>query len=105
MEGFAPIFFLAVVLKIPVGLLLYLVWWALRQQPEVDEAPGDGEHDFKRWQRQPHDPRHPRRPRRGPGAPDARPLPACPPGGRSRSFTPPVPLRSGRAGAAQLAER
>ena len=30
MEGFLPILFLMVVLKIPVGLLLYIVWWAFR---------------------------------------------------------------------------
>ena len=31
-DGFVPIFFLMVVLKIPVGLLLYLVWWAFRAE-------------------------------------------------------------------------
>jgi hypothetical protein len=94
-EGFWPIFFLAVILKIPVAGMLYLVWWAARQTPEVEEAPpGPSDHDPLRWRRQP--PR-PRGPRRGPHAPDARPLPDCPPGGRVRVITPPVPLRAGAA--------
>ena len=39
MHGFWPIFFLAVVLKIPVAGLLYIVWWAVNQTPETEEAP------------------------------------------------------------------
>jgi hypothetical protein len=82
-EGFLPIFFLAVVLKIPIGLMLYLVWWALHAEPEPEEAPPEAEdHRFHRWRREP---KRPRDPRRGPHAPDAQPLPDCPPGGRSRS--------------------
>ena len=42
MEGFWPIFFLAVALKIPVACLLYLVWWALHAEPELEEAPEEG---------------------------------------------------------------
>ena len=94
MEGFFPILFLAVVLKIPVGLLLYLVWWAFRAEPEIEEAPpGADDHEFRRFRR---DPAKPRGPRRGPHAPDAQPLPACPPGGRSRTVKPPAPVRAGR---------
>ena len=103
-----PIFFLMVVLKIPVGLLLYIAWWAFHAEPETDEAPaeGGGEHGFKRFGR---DPKRPRGPRRGPHAPDALPLPACPPGGRSRVFTPPAPARAAaahyaRRGSAEPAE-
>jgi hypothetical protein len=81
MQGFWPIFFLAVILKIPVGFMLYLVWWAMRQTPETEEAPDDGGHDFNRFRREP---RRPRDPRRGPHAPDGAPLPDCPPGGRVR---------------------
>jgi hypothetical protein len=91
-EGFFPIFFLMVVLKIPVGLMLYLVWWACRAQPEVEDGPpGAEDHEFRRWNR----PRpRPRGPRRGPHAPDALPVPDCPPGGRRRVLTPPVPVRA-----------
>jgi hypothetical protein len=90
-EGFLPIFFLAVILKIPVGLMLYLVWWALHAEPEPEEAPPEAEdHRFRRWRREP---KRPRGPRRGPHAPDAQPLPDCPPGGRTRVITPPAPAR------------
>ena len=93
MEGFWPIFFLAVILKIPVGLMLYLVWWALHAEPAPEEAPPEPDEDrFHRWRREP---RRPRDPRRGPHAPDARPLPDCPPAGRSRVVTAPAPLRAG----------
>lgn len=93
MEGFFPIFFFLVILKIPVGLMLYLVWWAFHAQPEVEDAPpgAAGDHEFRRWGREP---RLPRGPRRGPHAPDAQPLPDCPPGGRRRVHTPPVPVRA-----------
>ncbi|MDO8211888.1 hypothetical protein [Conexibacter sp. CPCC 206217] len=62
---------LMVVLKIPIGLLLWLVWWAVRQEPDdaAGEAPrGDGGSKVpqQRDPRHPHSPL-PRRPRdRGP---------------------------------------
>jgi hypothetical protein len=91
-EGFWPIFFLGVVLKIPVAAALYLVWWAARAEPETDELPDEGDHRFRRWRA---DPRPPRGPRRGgPHQPDARPLPHCPPGGRFRVVHPPAPART-----------
>ena len=96
MEGFLPILFLGVVLKIPVGLLLYLVWWAIHQQPDAEETPpGSDDHSFRRFGREP---RGPRGPRRDPHAPDARPLPDCPPGGRTRVTPSPAPVRAGGAG-------
>jgi hypothetical protein len=100
-DGWVPIFFLMVVLKIPVGLLLYIAWWAFHAQPEPEEAgaEGGGEHGFKRFRRDPKPPRGPRR--GGPHAPDAMPLPDCPPGGRSRVFMPPAPARAAAAHAAQ----
>ena len=44
MHGFLPIFFLLVVLKIPVFGSLWLVWWASREpEPEgVDAEDSDG---------------------------------------------------------------
>lgn len=87
MEGFLPIFFLGVVLKVPVFGALYLIYWAVRQEPELDESTDDGEHGFRRWR---NDPRRPRGPRRGPHRPDARPMPECPPGGRLRDVRRPV---------------
>ena len=93
MEGFWPIFFLAVILKIPVGFLLYTVWWAVKAEPDLEEAPEDGgEHRFHRFRREP---KRPRDPRRGPHAPaDAVPLPSCPPGGRFRVLRPAAPVRA-----------
>jgi hypothetical protein len=100
-EGFWPIFFLLVVLKIPVLGSLWLVWWASRAEPLPDDAADDGHGGFRRWNAQP----RPRGPRRGPhGAGGARPLPHCPPGGRSRVLTAPVPVRAGTAHARGAAE-
>ena len=103
MDGFWPIFFLAVILKIPVGFLLYTVWWAVRAEPETEDAPADGsdDHGFRRWRREP---QRPRGPRRGPHAPDGAPLPDCPPGGRTRVLRPPAPARAGHVRARGVAE-
>ncbi len=92
MDGFVPIFFLMVILKIPIAAMLYLVWWALRANTVTDESPPDsGDHRFHRFRREP---KRPRGPRRGPHAPDALPVPACPPGGRARSLTAPAAVRA-----------
>lgn len=89
-EGFWPIFFLGVVLKVPVFMALYLVWWAARAETELKELPEDGDHGFRRWRSEPS---RPRGPRRGAHSPDAQPLPDCPPGGRFRVVAPPAPVR------------
>jgi hypothetical protein len=96
MTGFWPIFFLLVVLKIPVLGSLWLVWWASKQhdEPEVatDEDGGGG-------RRQRPQPRLPRGPRRGPhGGGAAQPLPECPPGGRTRVVKPAAQPAFARAG-------
>jgi hypothetical protein len=57
--GFWPIFFLLVVLKIPVLGGIWLVWWASRE-PEP-EGLGDDGGGFKRNRPQPTLPRGPRR--------------------------------------------
>ena len=38
MSGFWAVFWLAVVLKIPIGLLLYIVWWAAKDPPRPGPA-------------------------------------------------------------------
>ena len=68
---------------------LFLIWYAVRAEPEVEELPDDGEHGFRRWRRSP---RRPRDPRRGPH-PAARGDADCPPGGRTRVVTAPAPVR------------
>jgi hypothetical protein len=62
-EGFLPIFFLLVVLKIPVFGALWLVWWASKA-PEGEEAGREsGDEGFGRWRPLP---RRPRGPQHGP---------------------------------------
>jgi hypothetical protein len=65
--------YLMVGLKIPIAALLYIVWWAIHQTPETEDA-GDGGTTR---------PRHPRptRPRRRPRGPHG--------GGDSALATPP----------------
>jgi hypothetical protein len=66
MQGFWAFFWLAVVLKIPIFALLYLVWWAIRQSDvEVEPVDEGGGSD-----RTGHGPRArpPKPPRRGPHA-------------------------------------
>ena len=59
MEGWLPIFFLLVVLKIPVFGALWLVWWASKA-PEAEGAAGeDGGDGFNRWRPLPSRPRGP----------------------------------------------
>lgn len=63
MEGFLPIFFLLVVLKIPVLGALWLIWWASKA-PEPEGTTGEGDDDgFDRRRRLP---RRPRGPQHGP---------------------------------------
>jgi hypothetical protein len=101
-HGLWPIVFLAVVLKVPVGFLLYTVYWAVKAQPELEEAPDSGGegHGFRRFDPEP----KPKGPRRGPHTPDALPLPDCPPGGRRRVLGPAAPVRAGLAHARGAAE-
>lgn len=74
MGGFWTVFWIAVVLKIPLVALLWIVWWAIKDPPGVEpEDDGGGGSD-----RDPHPhprsrPPHP--PRRGP---HVSPKPASP---------------------------
>jgi hypothetical protein len=94
-EGFLPIFFLLVVLKIPVFFAFWLIWWAVRAEPLLDDGPETEEdtHGFRRWRRTPRGPRRPRR--GGPHGGGAVASPDCPPGVRQRVSPPgqaqPVP--------------
>lgn len=63
MEGFLPIFFLLVVLKIPVLGALWLIWWASKA-PEVEDTSGESGDGFNRWRPIPN---RPRGPQHGPG--------------------------------------
>jgi hypothetical protein len=53
-------------LKLPLAALIYIVWWAIKQEPEEDTSSSDDDGGIKLPPR-PHPPRpFPRRPRRGP---------------------------------------
>lgn len=57
-------FWLIVVLKIPIAALFYIVWWATREPPVPDTDSGDGGSGIER---DPHPRiRPPQPPRRGP---------------------------------------
>jgi hypothetical protein len=78
----ATFIFLMIGLKVPIIMLLYLVWWAIKQSPENAGDNGGGAPVDVPPDRHPR-PRPPRLPRRGPhhGAP----APVPPP--RVRSVT------------------
>jgi hypothetical protein len=67
---------LMLALKIPIAALIYLVWWAIKQEPD-ESTSSDDDGGVKRMPRthprRPF-PRHPRPPRRGPHG-DPAPLP------------------------------
>jgi hypothetical protein len=84
MDGVVPIVFLAVILKIPVFFGIWLIWWAARAEPEIEDLPGESDdHSFRRFRRNPLKPRGPHL--RGPHGGSARAQPNCPPGGRTRT--------------------
>lgn len=84
MEGVLPIVFLAVILKIPVFFGIWLIWWAVKEEPELEDLPGDaGDHSFRRFRRNPTKPSGPRK--RGPHGGAAQTQLDCPPGGRKRT--------------------
>ena len=66
--------FMMLVLKLPLGALLYIVWWAIKSTPEVEGSDEGG--GAKRWPHGPRPPRTPHPPRRGPHAEPPPPSPA-----------------------------
>jgi hypothetical protein len=65
MGGFWAVFWIAVVLKIPLVALLVIVWWAIKDPPvpEADDEDGGGSDRDRTWHPRG---RPPRPPRRGP---------------------------------------
>jgi hypothetical protein len=71
-SGFWAIFWLGVILKIPIVALLWIVWWAIKAEPAPEAAgPERGGSDRHGGGL----PRHPRPPRRGPHAQPPPPAP------------------------------
>jgi hypothetical protein len=65
--------YLFVALKVPLLMLFWLIWWAVHQEPELEDAGDDGGQRSDR----PHPlPKLPHSPRRGP---HGDPLPLPPP--------------------------
>jgi hypothetical protein len=63
--------YMILILKIPMAAALYIVWWAVKQEPEPEEGLAD---DSPGPRRRP--PMRPRWPRRGPfGGAGRRPVP------------------------------
>jgi len=92
MEGWLPILFLAVILKIPVAAGMYIVWYAVKAEPETEDSPGsEPDHGFRRWRREPTPPRGPRRGPHGGGA-----VAAAEPSSPSRIRLRGTPHRQGR---------
>ena len=73
------LFYMLVILKIPIIALLCLVWWAVKQEPE----PAGGE-SRERLRRGPIHPRPPRKPGPSRRGPHAEPPPATPQRVRAR---------------------
>jgi hypothetical protein len=67
---------LMLALKLPLAALIYIVWWAIKQEPEDSSSSSDDDGGIKLRPR-PHPPKpFPRRPRRGPHGDPAAPPPA-----------------------------
>jgi hypothetical protein len=66
------LFYMLVILKIPLAAALYIVWWAIKEEPAPDEGIVEGGGGLNRKP-----PPRPSRPRRGPGGAGCLP-PPCP---------------------------
>jgi hypothetical protein len=74
MEGWSLVFML-VVLKIPMIAAIFLIWYAIKQEPAPDEEADGGRRDPRHFGPRP--PRPPRRPAGGVGCRPSSPSP-CP---------------------------
>ncbi|MCB0865046.1 MAG: hypothetical protein KDB58_04980 [Solirubrobacterales bacterium] len=73
--GLEMFIFMGLILKIPVLAAAWLIWHAVKAEPDpAESAEDEGGSRRDHFRRQP---RRPRNPRRGPHAPDALPVP-CP---------------------------
>ncbi len=56
---------LMLALKLPLAALIYLVWWAIKQEPDETSSSSDDDGGIRRQRPHPRKP-FPRHPRRGP---------------------------------------
>lgn len=77
------IIFMAVVLKVPVAAACWLLWAAIRAEPDPVEGEDGGNGNDREPRNFRREPSRPKGPRRGPHAPDSLPLP-CPEEGELR---------------------
>ncbi len=91
MEGWT-IFYMVVILKIPMIAALWLVWWAIKQEPFPEEATGEDRGPRRKL------PPLPRWPRRGPvgGGAGCKTAP-CPQADGGTHVTRPAPVYARRA--------
>ena len=68
MEGYWPIMFLLVVLKVPAIFMIYLLYWAAKNEPENGVIDEDGDGGSDRLHPRPPKPRGPRRDPHGGGS-------------------------------------
>jgi hypothetical protein len=84
------LFFMIVVLKIPLAAALFLIWYAIKQEPAPEEGPAG---DDRGPRRKP--PPRPLRPRRGPAGGAGCRFAPCPELGRSLERVGPAYARRG----------
>jgi len=73
------IVFVLVILKIPVAYVGWVIWWAVKAEPEIGAEGGMDGISWRPWLRPSPDAPRPRR-----GGPHGAPVRAMPRGGRSR---------------------
>lgn len=90
--GVGVMIFMALVLKIPVAAACWLIWHAVRSEPDpaTSQDDGGGNKPHREFRREP---KRPRGPRRGPHAPSAAPLTCPAEGGRLRVIRRPAVSR------------
>jgi hypothetical protein len=95
--GLQMMILMGLILKIPVAGACWLIWHAVRAEPDpAQAAEDDGGNQPRRFRREP---KRPRGPRRGPHAPDALPVPCAEGEGRLqvlRRRPAPAPLTASR---------
>jgi hypothetical protein len=95
--GLEVMIFMGLILKIPVAGACWLIWHAIRAEPDPAESVEDDRGtEHRRYRREP---KRPRGPRRGPHAPESLPFPCPESEGGLRIHRRPTPVRSAHGSA------